>query len=73
MMGIVIVRLQRGKQSILNISGSMNLARLQVFGNALIQRKIAECREFETGLRFNAIDVVLKQGRKPVEYFVGGD
>jgi hypothetical protein len=41
----------------------MNLARLQVFGNALIQREIAKCGEFETGLGLYGIDAKEKERR----------
>lgn len=50
----------------------MNLAGLQIFGNSLIQRKIAECGKFEVGLGFNCIDVIEKQRREFCRYFVRG-
>lgn len=48
-MGLVVLGLERRKQSVLNVSGSVDVISLEILSNSLVQGKVTERRQPQTG------------------------
>lgn len=48
-MGLVVLGLERRKQAILNVSGSVDVISLEILSNSLVQGKVTERRQPQTG------------------------
>jgi hypothetical protein len=48
-MGLVVLGLERRKQAILNVSGSVDVISLEILRNSLMQWKVTERRQSQTG------------------------